>query len=322
MQQKRVSVVAPCYNEAAVLPSFLARVREVADRLPQYDFEFVLVDDGSRDVTRDVIRAEASADARVRGIFLSRNFGHQRALTAGLDFCGGDYVVMIDADLQDPPEVIPDILAALEAGNNVVHAVRRDRSVDSAVKRGGAQLFYAVMRRWVLPELPYNSGDFKGVDREALAAFRLYRERVRFLRGIFATLGFRQAEVPYRREARFAGSSKYPIWSVLRLARDAIVSNTAVPFRAGWMAGLVLLALGPAAIVWGLLHPKILLFCVQFAATLFIGGAVLCMLAGIGEYLKVLVLEAKRRPMYIVRELCNVAPGLEDKAQARVSCRD
>lgn len=306
MQRKRVSVVAPCLNEESVLPAFLARVRGVADALPQYDFEFLLVDDGSRDATCAVICAEAAHDPRVRGVFLSRNFGHQRALTAGLDFCTGDYTIMIDSDLQDPPEVIVDILARLEEGYNVVHTVRADRAVDSALKRSSAQLFYAIMRRWVLPELPYNAGDFKGFDREALRAFSHYRERVRFLRGIFATLGFRQAQVEFKREVRFAGASKYPIRAVLRLARDAMVSNTVVPLRLGGLVGLALLALSLPVLVWGFTAKNTGLFGIQLSLFLFVGGSALCMLAAIGEYLKVIMLEVKRRPLYIVRELCNI----------------
>jgi glycosyltransferase involved in cell wall biosynthesis len=318
MHRKRVSIVAPCFNEESVLPAFLDRVRAVAKGLDQYDFEFLLVDDGSRDATRDVVRAQSAQDPRVRGVFLSRNFGHQRALTAGLDFAIGDYAILIDSDLQDPPEVIADILARLEEGFNVVHTVRADRAVDSPLKRGSAQLFYAIMRRWVLPELPYNAGDFKGLDREALDAFQFYRERVRFLRGMFATLGFRQTSVTFKREARFSGTSKYPLRAVLRLARDAVVSNTVLPLRVGGIAGLAMLVLSCFIFAWGMLSTKTYLFGLQTALMLLIGGLILCMLATIGEYLKVIMLEVKRRPLYIVRELCNVAPHIDDPRQPGV----
>lgn len=315
MQRKRVSIVAPCYNEEDVLPTFLGRVRAVAESLDGYEFEFLLVDDGSQDATREVIRAEAGRDPRVRGVFLSRNFGHQRALTAGLDFCEGDYVVMMDSDLQDPPEIIGDILARLEEGFNVVHTVRADRAVDSPYKRTGAQLFYAIMRRWVLPELPYNAGDFKGFDREALGAFQFYRERVRFLRGLFATLGFRQTQVTFRREARFSGASKYPLRAILRLARDGMVSNTVLPLRAGGAVGVGMLALSLPMLALALFSARGSL---ASALILLVGGCVLCMLAAIGEYLKVIMLEVKRRPLYIVRELCNVAPHVDDPRQPGV----
>lgn len=306
---KTVCIVAPCLNEEAVLPAFLERVRGVAASLPQYAFSFLLVDDGSRDGTCAVIRAAVQADPRVRGIFLSRNFGQQRAITAGLDFCDADYVIIMDSDLQDPPELIPEILAQLEAGYNLVHTVRSERDVDAPLKRLSAQLFYAVMRRWVLPDLPYNAGDFKGFDREVLAAFRQYRERVRFLRGIFATLGFRQTEVHFRREARYSGGSKYPLLAVLRLGRDALVSNTNWPLRAGGVVGVMCLVLVPLVLVWGFWSTKTILFGIQSAFILLIGGSALCMLAAIGEYLRVLVLETKARPLYIVHELCNIGPS-------------
>jgi glycosyltransferase involved in cell wall biosynthesis len=293
MQRKRVSIVAPCYNEEDVLPAFLERVALVAAELPVYDFEFVLVDDGSKDATREVIRAKSVADARVRGVFLSRNFGHQRALTAGLDFCDGDYVIIMDSDLQDPPELIGEILGKLDAGFNLVHTVRADRSVDDSFKRNSAQLFYTLMRRWALPDLPYNAGDYKGFDREVLAAFRLYRERVRFLRGIFATLGFRQAEVHFKRGARFSGGSKYPLKSVLRLARDAVTSNTVWPLRVGTFTGIGLLCLSVVVFAWSFTSHRALPFGIQTSLQLFMGGMALCMLGGIGEYLKVLVMESE-----------------------------
>lgn len=306
---KTVCIVAPCLNEEAVLPAFLERVRAVAAGLPGYAFSFLLVDDGSRDGTCAVIRAAAQADARVRGVFLSRNFGQQRAITAGLDHCDADYVIIMDSDLQDPPELIPEILAQLEDGFNLVHTVRAERNVDAPLKRLSAQAFYAVMRRWVLPDLPYNAGDYKGFDREVLAAFRQYRERVRFLRGIFATLGFRQTEVRFRREARYSGGSKYPLLAVLRLGRDALVSNTSWPLRAGGLVGLCCVVLAPVVLCWGFWSSKTILFGFQTALMFFLGGMILCMLAAVGEYLRVLVLETKARPLYIVHELCNLAPG-------------
>lgn len=301
---KTVCIVAPCYNEEAVLPAFIARVLEIAAGLPNYTVSLLLVDDGSRDATCEVIRAHAASDPRVRGVFLARNYGQQRAITAGLDCCDADYVIVMDSDLQDPPELLPEILAKLEAGFNVVHTVRADRSVDAPSKRFSAQLFYSLMRRWALPELPYNAGDYKGLDRAAVQAFRQYRERVRFLRGIFATLGFRQAELHFHRELRGAGNSKYPWRSVLRLARDAVVSNTVWPLRVGAAAGLPMLALSPVALcmaIWGT-GPR--LQGLNTALLLFVGGLILCMLSAIGEYLKVILLETKQRPLYIVREVC------------------
>lgn len=307
----KVAIVAPCYNEEDVLPAFIARVQAVAAELPRFDFEFLLVDDGSRDTTCDVIRQLAEADPRIRGVFLSRNFGQQRAITAGLDFCDADYIIVMDSDLQDLPELIHEILPQLEAGYNLVHTVRADRSVDSFLKREAAQFFYALMRRFVLPELPYNAGDYKGFDREVLHAFRQYRERVRFLRGIFATLGFRQTTVTFRRDSRHSGRSQYPLKAILRLGRDAVLSNTTWPLRLGAVAGAPMLLASPFAFIAALLATGHRHANLNTALLLFIGGAILTLLAAIGEYLRILVLETKHRPLYIVRELHNlpVQPG-------------
>ncbi len=314
-QSKRVSVVAPCYNEALVLGAFLGRVRAIADGLPQYAFEFVFVDDGSEDATEALLTKEAEADERVRFLCLSRNFGHQRAITAGLDHCTGDFIVVLDADLQDPPELIPEILVELEAGYDLVHTVRSNRAVDSTPKRISARFFYAIMRRWVLPELPENAGDYKGFNRRVLETLALYRERVRFLRGAFATLGFKQTEVRFVREVRHAGVSKYPTRNVLRFARDAIVSNTVLPLRVGVYLGLMTWLALPVLVVLlvalhllggGLEEPVLWLLLVVVCA---FSGTILILLGLVGEYLKCIILETKQRPLYIVRALHNVDPS-------------
>jgi glycosyltransferase involved in cell wall biosynthesis len=305
----RVCVISPCLNEEAVLPAFIARIAEVAAQLPGYDWELLLVDDGSSDATPDVIRAATPAGLTVRGVFLSRNVGQQRAITAGLDFCDADYAIIIDSDLQDPPELIPAIVAQLEAGFQVVHTAREDRSVDPPLKRLSAAAFYALMRRCVLPDLPYNAGDYKGLDRQALDAMRQYGERVRFLRGLFATLGFRQTVVPFRRAARYRGDSKYPWWKVLRLARDAVFSNTVWPLRIGLILGGGFIVLTPVILIWAFTFRSMLLYGLQTAMISFIGGVVLCLLGFIGEYLKVITLEVKQRPLYLVRAVHGFPPG-------------
>lgn len=310
--KKTVSIIAPCYNEAAGVAAFLDALAAVADEAGAYDFEFVLVDDGSRDETEAVLRARIETDPRVRVVALSRNHGHQRAITAGLDFCAGDYAIVMDADLQDPPALIPAILAALDDGWDVVHTVRRGRRSDGPMKRLTAWGFYRVMRRWVLPELPENAGDFKGFNRRARLALAAYGERVRFLRGLVATLGFRQTAIPFVRPARHAGRSKFPASSMLRLARDAMVSNTVLPLRLFFYFGVLTLLAVPlyagACIAWHV--------CVEPLAApgswILIGvvsvfsGLILTALGLIGEYLKCLVLETKQRPLYTVRALHNI----------------
>ncbi len=307
----RVSLIVPCCNEARVLEQFIERVGAVVDGLPGYAFEFVFIDDGSTDDTWAKLCRAAEDRSAFLLVRLSRNFGHQRALVAGLDFCTGDQGIILDADLQDPPELIPEILSRLGEGYDVVHTVRRDRRVDTPFKRFSARLMYGFLQRWVLPELPRNAGLYKGFSRRALEALRQYRERVRFLRGLFATLGFRQTRVTYVRESRQGGRSKYGLRSMVRLARDAVVSNSVLPLRLGLYLGLLILCAWPllagvglarwwmgalgtpalwvlAALVWG------------FA------GLILVMLGFIGEYLKCIVLEVKQRPLYIVEEVRNI----------------
>lgn len=311
--KKTVSFIVPCYNEEAMIGPFLDQMGAALAPLDGYVYEFIFVDDGSEDGTEAVLAAHAARDPHVKAVALSRNFGHQRAITAGLDFCGGEYVVIMDADLQDPAEVVPGILAKLEEGFDLVHTVRADRSADSYVKRTGAGLFYAFMRRWVLPELPRNAGDFKGFNRRVLEALRQYPERVRFLRGLFATLGFRQATVSFTRPLRLAGRSKYHARNVLRFARDAVVSNSVLPLRLGLYAGLLTWLLLPLyAIVCGiawwcgrLTMPPVWVL-IGFMALFF--GLVLVLLGIMGEYLKILILETKGRPHYLVRALYNVPP--------------
>ena len=309
---KHVCVLAPCFNEAGSIEKFVSRVKAVATQFPAFDFEILLIDDGSRDGTDAIIARLAMGDPAIRGVILSRNFGHQRAIVAGLDVCDADYVVVIDADLQDPPELIPQMLDRLEEGYDVVHAVRADRSVDSFIKRTTARGFYAFMRRWALPELVENAADFKAFNRRAFDALMKYREHVRFLRGLVATLGFRQTTVSFTRAARYSGFSKYRARNVLRLARDAIVSNTVLPLRAGLYLGLLLWCALPvyaAVCLWmhfqgaGLgalgLHLLAGLFMSLF-------GAVFILIGVIGEYLKIIMLEVKDRPLYIVRESFNL----------------
>jgi len=304
---KKISLVIPCYNEASALSAFYSRASRVAEDLSAFDMEFLFVDDGSTDNTEAVLRGLASRDGRIKLLFLSRNFGHQRAITAGLDHCIGDYIVVLDADLQDPPELIPKMVALLDEGYDLVHTVRTDRSVDPLFKRISAKLFYAMMKRWVLPELPENAGDFKVFNRKVLDALKDYRESVRFLRGAFATIGFKQTQVEFTREARHSGHSKYPTWNMLRFARDAIVSNTVLPLRLSFFFGLLTLCVLPLYAAWaiydyiqGTAHDPLML--IMLGMTQLFSGAILIMLGVLGEYIKVLVLETKHRPLYIVKE--------------------
>ncbi|MBI2424616.1 MAG: glycosyltransferase family 2 protein [Candidatus Hydrogenedentes bacterium] len=319
---KTVSIVVPCFNEAEALPHFLRRIMPVADQTPAYAWEFLFVNDGSKDESERLLVEASAHDPRIKVLSLSRNFGHQRAISAGLDWCEGAYIAVIDADLQDPPEAIPEMLARLDEGFDVVHGVRTDRSADSWAKRTGAALFYRFMRRHVLPDLPENSGDFKAMNRKVLLAVSQYPERVRFLRGALATVGFRQTTVPYARAERSAGHSKYPFWKVVAFSRDAIFSNSIWPLRLALPTGLLveLILVGIVALRCGQAvfsdGPSPTLVEALLALGVGATGALLLFVGIMAEYLKILLFEVKHRPVYLVRQTWNLDPG------ARKSVRD
>ena len=303
---KTVTLVVPCFHEAEGLGAFMARCELVAAGCAGHRFEYLFVDDGSADGTWAEVGRLAGENDRVRGVRLARNYGQQRAISAGLDMVDSDYVVILDADLQDPPELIPALLERLDGGCDLVHTVRTDRSSDSAFKRWSAWAFYQVMRRWVLPGMPENAGDYKAFNRRVLDAVRLYRERVRFLRGSLATVGFEQATVGYTRPVRHAGTSKYPLRKMLRLARDAVFSNTALPLRWCVYVGLLVIGLWPIAALAGLALNGLDFVTVALLVQWLVGGMLLVGLGLAGEYLRIIVLEVKARPLYLVRDTVNL----------------
>jgi dolichol-phosphate mannosyltransferase len=267
----------------------------------------IYVDDGSRDGTLFKLRAIADRDPHVRVVALSRNFGHQYALTAGLDAATGDAVAVIDADLQDPPEVIPQMVARWRAGADVVYGVRETRQGESAFKRGTAHLFYRLMQRLGSSEIPADVGDFRLLDRSVVNAMRALPERDRFLRGLVAWVGFRQEGVSYERQPRAAGETKFPFSRMLSFALDGIFSFSTVPLRLASYFGFFVSALSMAGIVFAF---YIKLFTVgvvpgwaaQWIGTLFLGGVQLMSLGIIGEYVGRIYGEVKSRPLYVVRE--------------------
>lgn len=307
---KVVSVVVPCFNEEEVIEAFYDRICGVAGRLSDYRFEFLFVDDGSADRTAEILAALAASDERVVVLTLSTNFGHQNAITSGLDHCRGDFVVILDADLQDPPECIPEIVDALESGYDLVHMVRADRQTDTWLKRATARAFYWVMRRFVLPELPVNAGDYKGFNRKVLQAIGQYREQVRFLRGLLASLGFRQTEIPYARDVRYAGVSKYPWRKVLRFGFDALLSFSNLPLRLCLFSGVFCLVATTLLLI-GLVvaaffdRPIPLLPATLAVLTGYFSGMVLTGLGVVGEYMSRIFIEMKGRPLYHVSSEIN-----------------
>jgi dolichol-phosphate mannosyltransferase len=298
-----VSVVAPVFDEEQTLEEFH---RRVAAALPAGEREFVFVDDGSTDGSPAILERLRATDPHLRVVTLSRNFGHQAALTAGLDHAAGDVVVMLDADLQDPPELIPEMIAEWRRGADVVFAVRRTRSGDPRLKVWGARWFYRVFERVTAIDLEHNSGDFRLVGGPALTALRSMRERSRFLRGMSAWVGFRRAAIPFDRDPRYAGETKYTPRRMLRFSMDAITSFSHVPLQFATLMGFVFSALAflaiPIAIGLKIAGEFVPGITTVLLAVLLLGGIQLITVGIIGEYLGRVYEEVKGRPLYLVRE--------------------
>jgi glycosyltransferase involved in cell wall biosynthesis len=297
-----VSVVAPMYEEEATAATFVARVREALEGI---DFELVIVDDGSADGTGAVLAAEAAADERVKVLSLSRNFGHQAALTAGLDHATGDVVVMMDGDLQDPPELISAMLERWRAGADVVYAVREAREGETAFKRTTARWFYRAFRRMAQIDLVEESGDFRLMGRQALDALLAMPERNRFLRGMTVWVGFTQTAVPYDRDPRYAGETKFTLRRMLRFSIDAITSFSNVPLQLATLLGFafsLVAFLGiPIAIGFRIAGEFVPGVASILLAVLLLGGIQLITLGIVGEYIGRIYEEVKGRPLYVVR---------------------
>ncbi len=300
------SVVAPIYNEIDNLPELYRRVREVMESTGE-PWELILVDDGSTDGSTDKIHELAKMDQHVRPIIFARNFGHQIAITAGWDYARGDAIVIIDADLQDPPDVILELAKKWREGYEVVYAVRAEREGESWFKKFTASLFYRIIYRITDVKIPVDTGDFRLMDRKVVDVLKQMGERHRFPRGMSAWVGFRQIGVPYKRAARFAGETKYPFRKMLRLALNAITSFSYFPLQVAtffgfFSAGVAILAI-PIVIylrVTGV--PQLTGQATTLIAVLFLGGVQLISLGILGEYIGRLYDEAKGRPLYIVRE--------------------
>lgn len=304
-----LSVVAPVYDEEAGLEAFYSRVCTALRAIP---FELVLVDDGSRDSSPQILERLADSDPRVCVVFLSRNFGHQTALTAGLDHARGDAVVMIDADLQDPPELIPEMVDYWRRGCDVVYAVRRERAGESAFKLKTAKWFYSLFGALAQVQLQHNSGDFRLLDRRALDALNSMRERHRFLRGMTVWVGFTQAAVPYERDARYAGETKYTLPRMIRFSLDAIFSFSHRPLQLATLTGFIFSALAfvaiPVVIILRLLNSYIPGFATITIVILLLGGIQLIAVGIMGEYVGRIYDEVKGRPLYLVRARRNLLP--------------
>ena len=300
------SIVVPVYNEEAALPELVRRLGLLLDRLDG-PAETVLVDDGSRDRTYELMAAARDADPRVKILRLSRNFGHQVAVTAGLDVAAGDAVIVMDADLQDPPEVVLEMAARWREGYDVVYAVREERPGETRFKRATAAAFYRIFSGMSEVDVPLDVGDFRLVDRRALDAFRSMRESNRYVRGMFSWIGFRQVGVPYKRNERFAGETKYPFTKMLKFAADGIVSFSAAPLRLALKVGFFVSGLSFLLGVVFLFSKVFGFYSVPGLASIavfvaFLGGIQLLLLGVMGEYIARIHDEVKGRPLYVVSE--------------------
>jgi glycosyltransferase involved in cell wall biosynthesis len=302
-----LSVVAPVYNEEQTIEEFHRRVVAALGELP---FELVLVDDGSTDSTAPLLHDLAERDRRVRVVSLSRNFGHQAALTAGLDHARGDAVVMLDADLQDPPELIPRMLEEWRRGTDVVYAVRRLRPGETRLKLSTARWFYRLFSRLAQIDLEQEAGDFRLLDRRALDALNSMRERNRFLRGMTVWVGFTQTAVPYDRDPRFAGVTKYSGRRMIRFSLDAISSFSNVPLQMATLLGFLFSGIAflgiPVAIGFRIAGQFVPGITTVLLVMLLLGGIQLITVGLIGEYLGRVYDEVKRRPLYVVRDRRNI----------------
>ena len=310
-----VSVVVPVYNESEVIKAFYERSSKALAAIANSDYELVFVDDGSRDDSYSQLVAFAEKDSRVRVVKFARNFGHQVAITAGMDHAGGDCVVVIDADLQDPPEVISDMVAKWRDGFDVVYGKRLDRQGESMFKLITAKVFYRVLNSMVRIDIPTDVGDFRLLSRKALNQLGQMREKDRYVRGMVAWIGMKQASVEYHREARFAGETKYPFRKMVRFALDGITSFSTVPLRLAIWLGYATSGLGflylATVFIQKLAGITVQGWATIMVAVLFLGGVQLICLGIMGEYIGRIFTEIKPRPLYV---LDHVVQGDEDGA--------
>lgn len=298
------SIIAPIFNEFDNLPVLYQRVKETMESTGE-PWELILIDDGSRDGSTEVILDLAAKDERVRPVIFARNFGHQIAVTAGLDYSRGDAVTIIDSDLQDPPEVILELIEKWREGFEVVYAVRAEREGESKFKLWTASLFYRLIYRITDVKIPLDTGDFRLMDRKVVDVMNRMRERHRFLRGMSAWVGFKQVGVPYRRAARFAGSTKYPFRKMLRLALNAITGFSYFPLQLATYIGfgaaiLSILMIPVVVIIRAVTDFELVGQATTLVAVLFLGGVQLISLGILGEYLGRVYDEVRVRPLYIV----------------------
>jgi dolichol-phosphate mannosyltransferase len=303
----RLSIVAPCYNEQACLSEFHRQASAAARAVVGEDYELILVNDGSKDATLTVMCALARNDPHVIAINLSRNFGHQKALSAGLHFARGERVLAIDADLQDPPALLSEMMARMDEGHDVVYGQRRRRAGETAFKTATAALFYRLLRRLTEIDIPADTGDFRLMNRRTVDIFKSMPEQFRFIRGLIAWIGLRQTPVLYDRDPRYAGSTAYPLRKMIAFAVDAITGFSVVPLRlvswAGLTASFASVLMFAYTIAQWLRGATVAGWTSIAALILIIGGLQLLFLGVLGEYVGRIYMEGKRRPLFVVSDI-------------------
>ena len=317
---KTVSIVVPCYNEEAGLEELHRRVVETCKQLSGWDHEFILVDDGSADDTRSIIQALSRLNEKVVGVFLSRNHGHQLALTAGLSVAKGDRVFILDADLQDPPELLHDMMEVMDEGADVVYGQRRKRNGETAFKKVSAWMFYRALNFLSEVEIPRDTGDFRLMSRKALDELNNMNERYRFIRGLVSWIGLRQEPFLYDRDERYAGDTHYPLRKMIRFSIDAVTSFSIRPLKIAIVGGFALAFLSVLCIAYviagTLIGKTVPGWSSIIAAILFCSSVQLIMLGIIGEYLGRLYMESKNRPLFIIEDVVgrSNAETIQDEA--------
>lgn len=307
-----LSIVVPCFNEAECIDEFYRRATEVAATVADGRYELVFVNDGSTDTTWDSIRRLGVEDSHVLGINLSRNHGHQLALTAGLDLCRGNRILILDADLQDPPELLPEMLETMrEHDADVVYAVRAERDGETPAKRATAHLFYRLLASATETHIPVDTGDFRLMSRRALDVFLAMPEQARFIRGMVAWVGFRQVPFAYQRQSRFAGTTKYPLTKMIRFALDALTGFSSVPLKVASQAGFALAGMSLLLVVYimaGWFSGRAVPGWTSLMLVVVMLGAIQMFVLGVmGEYIGRLYNQAKGRPLYIVQDIVGEA---------------
>lgn len=311
-----LSIVVPCFNEAAVIRDTHQRLAALAATLPDMALELVYVDDGSHDDTLEILKRLRGSTSGVKIISLSRNFGHQAAISAGLEFARGDAVVLIDADLQDPPEIIPQMVSRWKSGVDIVYGQRQQRDGEPRFKLLCAKLHYRLINRMSDVSIPVDTGDFRLIDRRVVEALLAMPERDRYLRGMVAWTGFRAEAVRYVRAPRHAGVTKYPLKKLMRLSADGILSFSLAPLRLAIWMGFVVASLSCLGIIYAVVVRLATDAWVQgwamlFTALLFLGGVQMIFLGVIGEYIGRIYMQSKQRPLYFIKE----QHGIDDRRE-------